>query len=72
MNIDYKEFTSWNGYTVEEFEFLEKTGFVESRVFAFETRDDYFEVHIGKIGDEVWYYQDDFGKIWIDNIGKVE
>lgn len=72
MNIDFKSFKSWNGYTLKESEFVEKTGFVEIRSFNFQTKDNEYNVTIGKIGDEIWYYKDNYGDIWYDDIGKVE
>jgi hypothetical protein len=72
MDIDFKSFETWSGYTFEEWEFIKKTGFVEIRSFSFETRDDIYGVVIGKIGNDVYYYKDNYGKIWYDDFGKVE
>lgn len=72
MNINYKEFESWDGFQFEELEFLKKTGFVELKSFNCDTRDEDRNVCIGKIGNEVWYYREVYGRIWHDDFGRIE
>lgn len=70
-NINYKEYKSWNGYTFDDDEFIEKSGFVEIRSFNFQEKDEEFNVCIGKIGNDFYYYKDNYGKIWADDLGKI-
>lgn len=66
MNLDFKTYKSYNGYTVDETEFIGNTEFNIIKDFPMTCGDDDVTIAFGRIGDgRLWYYRSNWGRIWI-------